>query len=51
MASGGAILLDNSDLDFSNSIATLFVENSALIGGAIRYINRLPYYFIEYSEK
>ncbi|KAL4453355.1 hypothetical protein ABPG74_017562 [Tetrahymena malaccensis] len=40
--SGGAIYLSKSYVKLSND---LFKENSALIGGAIRYINGKPKYF------
>ncbi|KAL4474735.1 hypothetical protein ABPG74_001431 [Tetrahymena malaccensis] len=52
IASGGALMLDNSDIHFqTDKIGNIFSENSALIGGAIRYINYLPYYFQRYAEQ
>ncbi|EAR86521.3 transmembrane protein, putative (macronuclear) [Tetrahymena thermophila SB210] len=52
IASGGALMLDNSDIHFlTGKIGNLFYENSALIGGAIRYINYVPYYFQRYAEQ
>ena len=44
-------MLDNSDINFNSTVPTVFINNHALIGGAIRYVNRLPYYFRKYSEE
>ncbi|EDK31586.2 transmembrane protein, putative (macronuclear) [Tetrahymena thermophila SB210] len=45
--SGGAILLDNTDLSINQ---TQFVNNTAGIGGAIRYLNLKPLFLIQNSN-
>ncbi|EDK31587.2 transmembrane protein, putative (macronuclear) [Tetrahymena thermophila SB210] len=45
--SGGAILLDNTDLSINQ---TQFVNNTAGIGGAIRYLNLKPHFLIQNSN-
>lgn len=46
LASGGALMLDNSDINFEpGKVGTLFKNNYALVGGAIRYIKYVPFYF------